>query len=382
MNYEILRFIWWILIGVLLIGFAIMDGHDMGVGILSPFVGKTDLERRVAINSVAPHWDGNQVWFVTAGGAVFAAWPLVYATSFSILYIAILALLWTIFLRAPAFEYRVKIANKTWRTTWDWVLFTGSAVPALLFGVAFGNLFLGIPFHFDESMRLISDASSPLMGFLSLLSPFAVLSGLVSFSMITAHGGIYLTMRTDGFIQNKARIYAAVFSVLTIIFFALAGFYLSHLNGYIAVNLNHNGPSNPLDKAVILAHGAWLNNYLANPITKLIPILAFGSLIISLLTNLILKKSGIAFIFSGMGMAFIILTAGVSLFPFILPSNSVLNSSLTVWDATSSQHTLLLMLIAALIFTPIILIYTSWVYKIMQGKLTTAKIKENSNAYY
>src|SRR3990167_5912827 len=142
MEYEILRSIWRVLIGILLIGFMIMDGHDMGVGTLSPFIGKTDSERRAAINSVAPHWDGNQVWFITAGGAVFAAWPLVYAASFSILYIAILAVLWTIFLRAPAFEYRSKIENPKWRSFWDWVLFVGSAVPPMLFGVAFGNLLL------------------------------------------------------------------------------------------------------------------------------------------------------------------------------------------------------------------------------------------------
>lgn len=382
MNYEILRFIWWVLVGVLLIGFAIMDGHDMGVGMLSPFVGKTDLERRAAINSVAPHWDGNQVWFITAGGAVFAAWPLVYATSFSMLYIAILAVLWTIFLRAPAFEYRAKMQSKTWRSTWDWVLFVGSAVPPLLFGVAFGNLFLGIPFHFDDSMRLVSDASSPIMGFLSLLSPFALLCGLVSSCMITAHGGIYLTLRTEGQMQERARKYAAIFSTLTIILFMLAGFYVAHLNGFIATNLDPNGASDPLMKTVTVAHGAWLNNYANYPFTAAMPIFAFTGLFLSLLSNFALKKSGVAFIFSGIGMAFIILTAGVSMFPFILPSSSNYASSLTLWDATSSQYTLLLMLVAALIFTPIILIYTSWVYKIMRGKLTTAKIRENTENYY
>lgn len=382
MNYEILRFIWWFLVGVLLIGFSIMDGHDMGVGTLSPFVGKTDLERRAAINSVAPHWDGNQVWFITAGGAVFAAWPLVYAASFSMLYIAILAVLWTIFLRAPAFEYRTKLVNNSWKNTWDWILFVGSAVPPLLFGIAFGNLFLGIPFHFDDSMRLVSDASSPIMGFLSLLSPFALLCGLVSFSMITAHGGIYLTLRTEGAMQKRARKYAALFSMLTIVLFALAGIYVAHLNGYVATSLDPNAESNPLYKVVTLVPGAWLHNYATYPLTILIPILAFLGLVVSLLANSAFKKSGVAFIFSGIGIAGIILTAGVSMFPFVFPSSSSPSSSLTLWDATSSEHTLLLMLVAALIFTPIVLIYTSWVYKIMRGKLTTAKIKENSNAYY
>jgi len=382
MNYEVLRFIWWVLVGVLLIGFAIMDGHDMGVGTLSPFVGKTDLERRAAINSVAPHWDGNQVWFITAGGAVFAAWPLVYAASFSMLYIAILAVLWTIFLRAPAFEYRAKIDNPKWKSTWDWVLFVGSAVPPILFGVAFGNLFLGIPFHYDDTMRLVSDASSPVAGFLALLSPFSILCGLVAFCMITAHGGIYLTLRTEGEMQERARKYAAVFSLLTIVLFAIGGVFIAHMNGYVATQLDPNGASDPMLKTVSLIHGGWLTNYEHYPVTLLIPVVAFGALFLSAMTNFALKKSGLAFIFSGIGIAGIILTAGVSLFPFVLPSSSSPVSSLTMWDATSSEYTLAAMLIAAVIFTPIVLTYTSWVYKIMRGKLTTAKIKENSQAYY
>ena len=378
MSYEVLRFIWWALIGVLLIGFMVMDGHDMGVGTLSPFVGKTDSERRAAINSVTPHWDGNQVWFITAGGAVFAAWPLVYAASFSILYIAILAVLWTIFLRAPSFEYRSKITSTKWRSTWDWVLFVGSAVPPLLFGVAFGNLFLGIPFHFDNSMHLVNDASSPIMGFLSLLSPFALLSGLVASTMVTAHGGVYLTLRTEGEMQKRARKAATIFSLLAMVLFALGGLFIAHINGYTVGHLDHNGQ---LIKSVMQEKGAWLNNYIACPLTIIAPIMGFAGLALSIFTNL-RNKSGYAFIFSGIGMAGIILTAGVSLFPFILPSSSSPTSSLTVWDGTSSSHTLLLMLIAALIFTPIILTYTSWVYKIMGGKLTAAKIEENSKAYY
>lgn len=381
MSYAILRFIWWALVGVLLIGFMVMDGHDMGVGTLSPFIGKTDSERRAAINTVTPHWDGNQVWFITAGGAVFAAWPLVYAASFSMLYIAIIAVLWTIFLRAPAFEYRSKINQPSWRSMWDWVLFIGSATPPLLFGVAFGNILLGIPFHFDNSMRLFSDEPSVILGFLHLLSPFALLCGLVASSMVTAHGGVYLTLRTEGAMQKRARTAATLFSMLAIILFALGGLWINHINGYIASNLNPNAQSDPLVKAVTVAAGAWLNNYKLYPIAMVIPALGFVGLLFSVILNNI-NRSGIAFIFSGLGMAGIILTAGISMFPFIMPSSSSPNSSLTLWDATSSEHTLLLMLIAALIFTPIILIYTSWVYHIMRGKLTTAKIEENSKNYY
>lgn len=381
MEYEILRFIWWVLVGVLLIGLMVMDGHDMGVGTLSPFVGKTDLERRAAINSVAPHWDGNQVWFVTGGGAIFAAWPLVYAASFSMLYIAILAVLWTLFLRAPAFDYRSKIECPKWRGIWDWVLFIGSAVPPLLFGVAFGNVIQGIPFHYDDSLRLVSDATNPIMGFIALLNPFALLCGVVASAMTTAHGGVYLTLRTEGAMQKRAQKAAMIFSTVAIIGFAIGGLWVGHINGYIASNLDPNAQSNPLVKTVEVVQGAWLNNYKLYPFMIVAPVLGFVGLIMSIIFNSKLK-SGIAFIFSGIGMAGIILTAGASMFPFILPSSSVPGSSLTVWDATSSEHTLLLMLVAALIFTPLILVYTSWVYKIMRGKLTTARIEENSHGMY
>lgn len=381
MEYAILRIIWWVLVAVLMIGLMIMDGHDMGVGTLSPFVGKTDSERRAAINSVAPHWDGNQVWFITGGGAVFAAWPLVYAASFSMLYIAILAVLWTLFLRAPAFDYRSKIENPKWRATWDWVLFVGSAVPPLLFGVAVGNVLLGVPFHFDENMRLASDASNPLMGFLGLLSPFALLCGLVSFCMTAAHGGVFLSLRTEGAMQARAKKAVTIFSILAIVLFAVGGFMVAHINGYVASGLDPNGPSDPLLKTVTVEAGAWLNNYKAFPIAMVVPALGFIGLFFSMICNA-KGKSGIAFIFSGLGMAGIILTAGVSMFPFIMPSSSVPASSLTAFDATSSEHTLLLMLVAAIIFTPIVLAYTSWVYSIMRGKLTTARIEENSRSMY
>lgn len=381
MEYEILRFIWWALIGILLIGLMVMDGHDMGVGTLSPFIGKTDSERRVAINSVAPHWDGNQVWFVTGGGAIFAAWPFVYAASFSMLYIAILAVLWTLFLRAPAFDYRSKIENTTWRKTWDWVLFVGSAVPPLLFGVAFGNVIQGIPFHFDQSLRLVSDATNPILGFLALLNPFALLCGVVASAMTTAHGGVFLTLRTEGDMQARARKASIIFSLIAIVGFAIGGLWIGHINGYVATNLDPNAESNPLAKTVEVVQGAWLNNYTLYPIAVLAPVLGFMGLILSMVFNS-KNKSGIAFIFSAIGLAGIILTAGVSIFPFVLPSSTDPVSSLTVWDATSSSHTLLLMLVAALIFTPLIIIYTSWVYRIMRGKLTTARIEENSKSMY
>src|SRR5437870_3630562 len=179
LDYEALRVIWWLLLGALLIGFAIMDGFDLGVGATFRFVGRTDEERRALLESIEPVWDGNQVWFILAGGAVFAAWPLLYAASFSGLYLAMFVLLVALILRPVGFGYRNKSTDAGWRNAWDWALFLGGAVPALLFGVAFGNLFLGLPFHFDELERPVYTG-----GFLGLLRPFALLAGLVSLSML------------------------------------------------------------------------------------------------------------------------------------------------------------------------------------------------------
>ncbi|HSM22324.1 MAG TPA: cytochrome d ubiquinol oxidase subunit II, partial [Rubrivivax sp.] len=191
-DYPTLKIIWWLLVGVLLVGFAIMDGHDMGVGTLLPFVGQGDEERRVVINTVGPHWDGNQVWFITGGGAIFAAWPLVYATAFSGFYWAMLAVLWALFFRPVGFDYRSKIHDPRWRSTWDWGLFIGGAVPPLIFGVAFGNLLQGVPFGFDDFL-----VSTYTGTFWQLLNPFALLVGLVSSAMITMQGGTYLAHRTE-----------------------------------------------------------------------------------------------------------------------------------------------------------------------------------------
>lgn len=168
LDYESLKLIWWVLVGVLLIGFALTDGFDLGAAALLPIVGRTDSERRVVINTIAPHWDGNQVWLITAGGALFAAWPLVYAAAFSGFYWAMLLVLFALFVRPVGFDYRSKLANTRWRQTWDWGLFAGALVPSLVFGVAFGNLLLGVPFQFDGDLRVSYHGS-----FWQLLNPSA-----------------------------------------------------------------------------------------------------------------------------------------------------------------------------------------------------------------
>lgn len=378
MDYETLKLAWWLLVGVLLIGFAIMDGHDMGMGVLLLFVGRNDLERRAMINTVGPHWEGNQVWFITAGGAIFAAWPLVYATAFSGFYWAMMAVLWALFFRPVGFTYRSKIEHPVWRGTWDWGLFIGGAVPPFIFGVAFGNLLQGVPFHFDDTM-----VSTYTGSFWQLLNPFALLAGVVSLAMITTQGANYLMLRTEGDIYRRVRTASLVFAALTMVTFALAGVWVaSGVPGYVITSaVDPNAPADPLAKTVAVAAGTWMGNYGKYGWAMWVPIAAFAALAASILFSR-LHKAGAAFWSSSIANAGIIGTAGVSMFPFIMPSSTDPRSSLTAYDAVSSHLTLGLMLGATVIFIPLIIFYTSWAYKIMWGKVTTEHIAANDKSAY
>ena len=378
MDYATLRVIWWLLVGALLIGFAIMDGHDMGVGALLPFVGKTDTERRVMINSIAPHWEGNQVWFVTAGGAIFAAWPFVYATAFSGFYFAMLAVLWALFFRPVGFDYRSKVPDARWRSFWDWGLFVGGAVPPIIFGVAFGNLFLGVPFEFDNTLRVTYTGS-----FFDLLTPFPLLCGVVSLAMLVTQGAHYLMLRTEGDVAVRARKAAIAFNLLLAACFAIAGVWIAQgIPGYlISAGGLAGAPSDPLAKQVVQETGAWLANYRHYPATILLPVAAFAAMAAGLAAAL-KSKGGIAFIGSSLACAGVVGTAGASLFPFILPSSIHPQSSLTAWDATSSQLTLGVMLGVVLLFLPLVVMYTGWAYRVMRGKVTSTYIEQNSKSVY
>ncbi|MEJ5212224.1 MAG: cytochrome d ubiquinol oxidase subunit II [Burkholderiales bacterium] len=378
LEYATLKLIWWLLVGVLLVGFAIMDGHDMGVGTLLPFVGRNDLERRAVINTVAPHWDGNQVWFITAGGAIFAAWPLVYATAFSGFYWAMMAALWALFFRPVGFDYRSKIQNPTWRATWDWGLFVGGAVPPIIFGVAFGNLLQGVPFRFDDTL-----ASTYTGTFWQLLNPFGLLAGVVSLSMLTFQGANYLMMRTEGDIYRRTRAASLIFGALTLVSFALAGWWvMKGLDGYVITStVNPNAMPDPLNKTVARETGAWLANYGQYPWTRLVPLTAFVAGALGLLFAW-RNRPGLAFVASSVTCAAIIGTAGVSMFPFVMPSSLDPRSSLTVWDSVSSPLTLGLMLGATVVFMPLIVFYTSWAYRVMWGKVTTDYIRANDKSVY
>ena len=379
-EYELLKIIWWVLVGVLLIGFALTDGFDMGSMALMPFVGKTDDERRAAINTIAPHWEGNQVWFVTAGGALFAAWPMVYATAFSGMYWALLLVLFALFLRPVGFDYRSKLQNTQWRTSWDWGLAIGGAVPALVFGVAFGNMFLGVPFTLDETVRSTYTGS-----FFALLNSFALVCGLVSLSMLCAHGGAWLMLRTDGALRQRSAKATQIMGIIFLVCFLGAGawLYFGGIQGYTLVQpFNTNGVANPLAKQVLTnANPGWMNNYSTYPVTMLAPISAIlGALLIIFAATK--NKAGLSFTGSTLAVTGSILTAGFALFPFLMPSSINPTVSLTMWDAVSSKNTLTVMTVVAGIFVPIIIAYTTWCYYKMWGVITNKHIQENSHTLY
>ena len=378
-DYEILRVIWWLFLGVLLIGFAIMDGFDLGVATLLPFVARTETERRVAINTIGPVWDGNQVWLITGGGAVFAAFPPVYAASFSGFYIAMFLVLASLILRPVGFEFRNKIMDARWRTFWDYALFAGGFVPSLVFGVAFGNLLQGVPFRIDSDMRVLYEGG----GLFELLNPFGIMCGLVSVAMLTTHGAVYLTVKAEGPVKERAAAYVRIGALVTVVLFILAGIWTAFgLKGYaITSAIAVDGPSNPLLKTVTQVRGQWFANFGTYKWMMLAPALA----IIGPLAALAFtagRRAGLAFVTSAIGIFGIISTAGVSMFPFLMPSDIMPSASLTVWDATSSHLTLFVMLIATLIFLPIVLAYTGFVFRVLKGPVTAKQIEGNSANLY
>jgi len=376
LDYETLRLIWWLLLGVLLIGFAIMGGRDLGVGTLLPFAARTDAERRVLLNLIGPTWEGNQVWLILGGGAIFAAFPPLYAVSFSGFYLAMLVILLALILRPVGFKFRGKVEEKRWRTAWDWGLYIGGFVPALIMGVAVGNVLLGAPFHLDHTMRIFYTGN-----FFQLLTPFALLAGLVSVGMVVTHGAALLAGRTEGIIAERARRYGIWAGLATIALFALGGAWISFMNGHVITSvIDPNAPINPLSKSVELVPGGWLSNYGTYPWMIAAPVLGFAGMALAVF-GLAARRKWLAYLASSTGIFGIVSTAGLSIFPFFLPSSTVPNSGLTLWDSSSSHMTLFIMLLVTAFFLPIIVMYTGWVFRVMRGPVTSDSLGKNPNAY-
>ncbi|WCT80008.1 cytochrome d ubiquinol oxidase subunit II [Novosphingobium humi] len=378
LDYETLRVIWWALLGVLLIGFALTDGYDLGVGALLPFVGRSDEERRLVINAIAPHWEGHQVWFILGGGAIFAAWPFVYAVSFSGFYLAMFLVLAALILRPVSFKYRSKHADAGWRNRWDWALFVGGFVPALVFGVAVGNVLIGAPFRLDSDLRMTYEGS-----LLGLFTPFTLLTGLLSVAMLALHGAGWLAVKIEeGPVLVRARAIARIAAVVTIALFLIGGLMVARGGMGMAINgtVDTQGPSNPLLSASVAAPGAWLGNYRAHPWMVLAPVLGLVGPLVAL-AGITARRGWLNLAGTALATTGIIATVGCSMFPFILPSSIDPRSSLTVWNASSSHMTLFIMLIVTVIFLPVVLTYTAWVMKMLGGRITLGDVRSNPDFY-
>ena len=332
LSYDVLRVIWWLLLGILLVGFAVTDGFDLGAAALLRATGKTDVERRVVINTIGPVWEGNQVWLILGGGAIFAAWPQLYAISFSGFYLAMFAVLVCLILRPVAFKFRSKREGAAWRNGWDWVLTLSGWGAALVFGVAMGNVLLGVPFRLAPDMRIYWDGS-----FFDLFTPFALLCGLVSLTMLLMHGAAWLVFKTEGAVQARATRWGMVAAVLTTLLYVIAGVWLAKLSGFVLTEaMSTTGPSNPMLKSAAVGQGAWLANYAKQPALWIVPALGVLMPLLAAL-GMKLRREWLGLLSSGLAIAGIVLSVGVSMFPFILPSSVNPQFSLMVWDASSSQ---------------------------------------------
>ncbi len=341
MSHDVLRNIWFLLIGVLLTGYAILDGFDLGAGVLHLFVARNDKERRQILNAVGPFWDGNEVWLLTGGGAMFAAFPHVYATVFSGFYLALMLVLFALILRAVSFEFRSRMESPRWRSVWDVIFFLGSLIPALLTGVAVGNVIKGVPLH--ENMEFAGN-------FFTLLNPFSLLVGLTGLAMFVTHGAIYLVMKTNGPVRERARKWAfgAWTALLVLVILTIIAAWLE-------------APARFQGKPALV----WI-----------VPIL---TLVFMVLTRIQLtrERPGWAFLFSALTIAGLMGQFGVGCYPYLLPARNQVDilgyNGLSIYNASASQLTLLVMLIIALIGVPIMLAYTSYIYYAFRGKVVVEK---------
>ncbi len=374
--YFAFKVLWWLLLGVLLMALAIMVGMDMGVGTLLRFVGRDDNERRVCLNAIGPHWDGNQVWFILGGGAIFAAFPLLYATAFSGLYIVMMLLLWTMIVRPLGFEYRSKLPSPAWRNAWDWALLVSGAVPMIIYGAAMGNMLRGVPFHFDWDLRSYYTGS-----FVALLNPFAVLCGLLSLSLSIYMGGVMLLGRAGGAIAPRARKAAMGAAVAAMVLFTVGGVWVSMMPGFVLDRSPAPGlPQNPLQQQASVVAGGLLANFHAQPLLWVVPALGYAGMLLGLLA-VRARRSTLAWWLGALAWIGVIGTVGAALFPFLMPSSSEPSQSLTIWNSVSSKTMLLWTTGFTAVFVPLVIWYTSWAFWVMRGEVDARALQHDDHAY-
>ncbi len=376
--YVVLKVIWALLLGVLLTGLAVMVGMDMGVGTLLRFVGRNDAERRTALNIIGPHWDGNQVWFILGGGAIFAAFPTLYATSFSIFYIVMILLLFSMIMRPVAFEYRSKIDASHWRETWDWAFLISGAVPMIVYGAAIGNVLQGVGFHFEWDGQYYQDESFIWY----LLNPFAILCGVLSLALSIYEGGAMLMLRGEGAIAERARRFAIWGGFLAAALFVIGGVWVQFIQGFAYTGtVDPAMAATPLNgPAVAMRDGAWMDNFHRVPVLWLVPLLGLAGMVLGPLA-LKARKPVLGWWLGALAWIGTIGTVGAAMFPFLMPSSTAPSESLTVWNASGSAYNLGWMLAFALIFTPAIIAYTSWAFHVMGGKVRTEKVARDDHLY-
>jgi cytochrome bd ubiquinol oxidase subunit II len=332
----VLHEIWFLLIAVLWIGYFVLEGFDFGLGILLPFIGRNDGERRQLINAIGPVWDGNEVWLLVAGGATFAAFPNWYATLFSGFYLALFSILIALILRGVAFEYRGKRDSARWRLGWDWAIFIGSAVPALLWGVAFANIVAGVPI--DKNMEYTGSL-------LTLLNPFGILGGVVTLTLFMTHGAAYIALKTEGVVRERANKLVLVIGLVAAV------------------------------AAVALL--GWLQAKTMVTGSAVVSVLAAVSLLSALLANR-LRSEGLAFVGTALAIGLAVVALFLHLYPNVMPSSTDPAFNLTVTNASSTDYTLQIMTVVAVIFTPLVLLYQGWSYWIFRKRISAARVPDAS----
>ncbi len=375
--YVIIKLIWAVILCVLFIGLGLMVGMDMGVGILLRFVGKNDIERRTTLNIIGPHWEGNQVWFILGAGAIFAAFPTLYATAFSVFYVVMILMLFSMILRPVAFEYRSKIDQGFWRTSWDWIFLISGFFPMFVCGAAFGNILQGVGYHFIWNGQYFQDES-----FWSyLINPFAILCGLLSVSLSIFQGGMMLMIRSEDPIYSRAKKYATMAAIVATCLFIVGGIWIFQIKGFVLASGDPAMSPNPLfGQHVITYKGAWLHNYYDYPILWSLPIWGILCMLGAVLMAQSNKPACGWWIGLGIWIG-VIGTVGAAMFPFFMPSTTAPDQSLTIWNSCGSLYGLICMAILVCIFVPIILSYTSWCFYVMRGKVKTASIIKDHHSY-